>query len=296
MKRQTQPLISIIMPVHNADNFLVQAIESIREQTHTNWEFLCIDDGSTDISPLLLQSFAKFDKRIKVITNKKNRGISYSLNRGIIAAKGEYIARMDADDISLPNRLCEQLKLLESNPALIACGGQAAMIDPVGRIFAYKNFPSDPEVLYKMIMQMVPIQHPMLFTKASTMKQYRYNVSAQTAEDVDMLFYLLSQGKISNVQSVIYKYRKSDMSNGYHNVKQTFLITLATRFSAILKYGYKPSINGLLLTFIQFLVVGVLPSKLIVRAFEVIRYDPPFWKRPFVFATNLFSVRKITTA
>ncbi len=283
------------MPVRNAGNFLVQAIESIRSQTHQNWELLCVDDGSTDISPLLLKSFAKFDKRIRIITNRKNRGISYSLNRGIRQAQGAYVARMDADDISLPQRFKEQLAFLEAHNDIVACGGQALMIDPVGRAFAYKRFPTDPTVLSAMIMRMVPLQHPILMARAVVMKKYRYNESLTTAEDVDMLFYLLSKGKIANVKNVIYKYRKSDFSNGYHNVKKTFLITFTGRFAAISKYGYKPTLGGLVTTFAQFALVSLLPEKLIVKIFESFRYEPPLWKQPFLLTSNILSVFKTQT-
>ena len=278
-RKQQQPLVSVIMPVHNTGNFLVQAIESIRSQTHTNFELICVDDGSTDITPMILESYARMDKRIKVYTNSKNRGIGYSLNRGLKHVQGEFIARMDADDISLPTRFAEQLTLLKKNPSLVACGGQAAMIDPNGRVFAYKHFPTDPTMLYKMIMRMVPLQHPILMARASVFKDYLYNESVSTAEDVDMLFYLLSKGSIGNTKTLIYQYRKTDLSNGYHSVKKTFMITFASRFSAILKYGYKPNFSGLFATFMQFTIVQLFPAKLVVRVFEMLRYDPPLWKR-----------------
>lgn len=281
-----QPFVSVIMPVYNAGDFLVEAIESIRLQTHSNWELICIDDSSTDDSLTILENYQKLDKRIKVYRNKTNKGIGYSLNRALKLAKGSLIARMDADDISLPDRFAKQVGLLLKRPTVVACGGQAAMIDRKGIIFAYKRFPTESKKLYEMIMRMVPIQHPIIMAKASSLKKYRYNEYVTTAEDVDMLFYLLNKGALSNVDSVIYKYRKSDTSNGYHNVKKTFYITFMNRFRAIEKYSYAPTVKGVLITLGQFLLVSVLPNKLVVNLFEAFRYEPPLWKKPLITLTN----------
>jgi len=274
-----QPLISVLMPVRNASEFLPEAIQSIRKQTHTNWELLCVDDGSTDGSYKILRQYQSIDRRIKIYHNGTKKGIGYSLNKALRHAQGDYIARMDADDISLSNRFTKQISLLKRSPGVVACGGQIAMIDPKGTIFAYKRFPTQSSKLHDMIMRMIPLQHPLLMAKAEVLKNYRYQTDVPTAEDVDMLFYLLSRGKLRNVGTVIYQYRKSDTSNGYHSVKKTFYITFANRFAAIKKYHYQPRIWGLCTSLIEYVVVSVLPSKVIVALFEAIRYEPPLWKR-----------------
>ena len=280
------------MPVHNAGSFLREAVESIRSQTHTNWELIAIDDGSTDDTHSTLRQLAKHDERIVILTNKKKTGIGYSLNKGLKQANGAYIARMDADDVSHPHRFVQQLRLLNKHPEIIACGGQVEMIDGKGNVFAYKKFPTESDSLYSMIMQMVPLQHPVLLARASVMKKYKYREDLSTAEDVDMLFYLLQHGKLSNVNSFIYQYRKSDMSNGYHNVKKTFFITFGSRVEAIVKYGYKPTFVGLMVSAIQFALVSVLPSKMVVRMFESLRFDPPQW-RAFLWNRLSFSFSAI---
>jgi len=270
--KNKKPLISILMPVYNAGGFLVKAIESILAQTYENWELLAIDGGSKDNSLEILKKYAKKDSRIKIITNGKHQGISHSLNLGIPKAKGKYIARMDADDVSLPNRFAEQIKLLENSPNLVACGGQAEMIDEKAHVFAEKRFPTNPKVLREMIMKMIPLQHPILMVRTKVFKKYRYLENLPTAEDVDMLFYLLSKGEISNVDQVVYQYRKASTSNAYKNVKKTFYITLKTRLAAIKKYGYRPTISGILFSIAQFILISLLPSKLVISLFETLRY------------------------
>ena len=272
MKKNTQPLISILMPIYNAGEFLVEAIESVLAQTYENWELLAVDGGSKDNSLKILEEYVKKDPRIKVLKNGNHKGIGHSLNLAIPQTKGDYITRMDADDISLPNRFEEQIKLLEKNPELVACGGQAEMIDESGYVFAEKRFPTDPKILRQMIMKMIPLQHPILMAQAKVFKKYRYLEDLPTAEDVDMLFYLLSNGDLGNVNKIIYQYRKADNSNAYQNVKKTFYITFKTRLRAIRKYGYRPTISGVLISLTQFILISLLPSKLVISLFEALRY------------------------
>ncbi|WP_244834814.1 glycosyltransferase family 2 protein [Clostridium sp. BJN0001] len=106
--------VSVIMPVFNAEKYLEESIKSVLNQTYKNFEFIIINDGSTDSSLSIINKFKSMDNRIRVI-DQKNNGIVYSLNKGISTAKGKYIARMDADDISLPNRIKNQVKYMETN-------------------------------------------------------------------------------------------------------------------------------------------------------------------------------------
>lgn len=281
-----QPLISILMPVYNAGFFVSEAIESINSQTYKNWELVCVDDGSNDDSLIILKKYARLDKRIKILKNRVNKGISYSLNRAIAIAKGEYLCRMDADDISLPNRLEKQMEFLKKNPKVVACGGQVEMIDNKGKLIGRKYFPVDSKGCYKMIFKMVPIQHAALMIRANIMKKYRYLEDVSTSEDVDLIFYLISKGQINNTKDFIYQYRKADSSNGYHNVKKTFYFTLLSRIKAIKKYGYRPTLSGVMFSFLQAIVVTLLPSKLVVRLFEALRFQGVSGKE-----FPLFSVR-----
>ena len=153
------------------------------------------------------------------------------------------------------------------------------MIDRSGNIFAYKTFPTNPDKLYRMIMKVVPIQHPILMAHGRIMKNYKYPENVSTAEDVDLLFYLLKYGQLSNVNSIIYHYRKADSSNGYHNVKKTFYTTFKIRFLAMQKYGYRPHASGIFISSLEFIVVSLLPARAIVKLFEIMRFEPPFWSR-----------------
>lgn len=290
-----RPLISVIMPVQNKAEFLEEAIQSILSQTYTNWELICIDNLSNDGSFEILKRYQTIDQRIKVFSNRKKCNLGYSLNQGLRYSHGKFIARMDADDVSFPDRFEKQIELLNKNKDIVACGGQAEIIDAQGNLLAFKKFPTDSDVLYKMIMKVVPIQHPILMARANVYKKYRYDEKLTTAEDVDMLFYLLSKGDLSNVDSVVYKYRKTDTSNGYHNVKKTFHITFNSRFKAIKTYGYRPTFLSILSSLCQFAVVSILPSKLIVKLFEAFRFEPPVWKKPFTIRNTIHTIVPATS-
>lgn len=123
------PLVSIIMPCYNAEKFLSKSIDSILKQTYHNFELLCINDCSTDATPEILKEYESLDKRVKVYTNKKNLKIAETLNVGLKHSNGKYIARMDADDISLPNRIELQVKFLEEKESIGICGGQCKVIN-----------------------------------------------------------------------------------------------------------------------------------------------------------------------
>lgn len=118
----TSPKISVVMPVMNEERYIRTSIDSILAQTFTDFEFIIIDDGSTDSTPDILADYAQQDARIRVIRNKGNQGISQSLNHGIKASRGVYIARMDGDDINTPDRFEKQVALLDNNPNIVVAG------------------------------------------------------------------------------------------------------------------------------------------------------------------------------
>lgn len=273
MKRiSKRTLISVIMPAYNAEAYISEAISSILNQTYTNFEFIIIDDGSTDRTPAIINKYARKDPRIKVITLRVNRGLAYALNRGLDAAHGTYIARMDADDISLPTRFEQQIAYLKKHKNVIAVGGQAELINKKGRIIGLKSFPNNPETLYKLMFEAMPIQHPILMTYAKYMKQSRYE-NKTTAEDVSMFFKLLRFGDFGNIQNVIFQYRVHSDSNSLKNLKKTFILTVRSRIKAVIKYGYTPTIHGILINIVQLIVVLLLPRKAVLKLYEIWRLN-----------------------
>ncbi len=284
-KELNNQLISIIMPVYNAGDFLVEAIESILNQAYCNWELIAINDGSTDNSLEILKKFAKKDKRIRVFSFKKRKGLASALNKSLDLARGFYIARMDADDISLPKRLTTQLNYLKKNPEIVAIGSQVRLIDENGNIIGYKKFPIEADRLYRMMMTMVAIQHPTLVTYAHLIKKCRY-ANHKTAEDVSMFFKLLHFGKFANTRETLFLYRIRESSNSLKDPKKTFFLTFKSRINAILNLGYKPTLKDVFINIIQLIIVVILPANTILYLYKRLRFNPvparsSFLKRRF---------------
>lgn len=274
MKTTTKsPLISVLLPVYNGQSFLATAIKSIQNQTLTDFELICIDDGSTDNTPKILKRLAVQDKRLKIITNPSNIGLAASLNRALPLTRGQYIARMDADDISLPTRFAKQIALLESNPHLVAVGGQEEIIDHNGTVIAQKHFPTDPQACYQTLCNFMPIQPPLLMIRGSIFRTLRYNTKICKNDDINIYFQLLCHGSLGNVNDTIFQYRQLPNSLTHNNARQVFFMALRNRLDGIIRHGYRPRFSRLFLLLIQTILVAFLPSYLVVKLFEIIRYS-----------------------
>ncbi len=181
-----KPEISVIMSVYNGETYLEEAIESVRNQTFKNWELIVINDCSTDSTAKILADFSLKDGRIKVHTNEVNLRLPASLNKAVSLSSGKYIARMDADDICLPERLERQYRFMEENKevALSSCrfmtvkNGVYASGGAGGRC--------DSKVLKAMLLVANPILHPGVIAKAEVMKKYNYDTSLTCTEDLEL--------------------------------------------------------------------------------------------------------------
>lgn len=151
------PRMSVVLPVYNGASFLASAVQSILAQTFADLELLVIDDGSTDASGTIAASFG--DPRVRVLRNDRNEGIVASLNRGLAEARGAYVCRMDADDVSLPERLERQAAALDAEPALALLGTGTVLIDSAGREIGREVFPSSAEAIRREIFRRNPFAH-----------------------------------------------------------------------------------------------------------------------------------------
>lgn len=190
------PTVSIVMPVYNSSDYLEEAITSMLKQTYTDFECIVINDGSTDDSDAVVRSFR--DPRLRYLQNDGNKGLVYTLNRGIDEARGKYIARMDGDDISLPERLDEQVAYLENHPQVDVVASVVKLIDPHGNPTGYWKEDRD-NVSESAIREMLPVNnciaHPSVLARTELLRSFRYLHSQAQAEDYDLWLRLLSAGK-----------------------------------------------------------------------------------------------------
>ncbi len=199
-----QPKITVLMPVYNAEKYLRQSLESVLNQQYKDFEFLIVDDGSTDRSVEIIRGYN--DNRIKLIKNRTNRGVIHSLNKGLGLAKGEYIARMDSDDVSLTNRLLTQVKYLDSNPDVSICG---SWIKTLGaNDTQIWDSPTDNDDIKAMLLFEAPIAHPsVMYRKSIKDNLLIYRKGFDHVEDYDLWVRLSDNYKFVNLDKVLLKYR-----------------------------------------------------------------------------------------
>lgn len=181
------PEVSIVMPVCNGGETVQAAIESIQHQTFHDWEFIIVDDGSTDNTADILKRKSEEDSRIKIIRNKINMGLSASLNRGCKRAKGQLIARMDADDISLPTRLEKQFNFLKEHDEVSVLGTAILAKDDTGKIVGTVSRPSHHKELQQQILYKLPFFHPTVMMRRTFLEQYGwYDENLLWGEDYEL--------------------------------------------------------------------------------------------------------------
>lgn len=207
MKSDT-PVISVIMSVYNGEKYLTEAIESILNQTFSNFEFIIVDDGSTDSSLSIIQAYMEKDDRI-VLISRDNKGLPYSLNEAISVSKANYIARMDADDISLPERLETQLAVMENNPDIGVCGAWAYFFREIPSRKKIMRHPEDHASLIIRLLFSVCFIHPVVMIRKSVLNQldYVYNEDFRNSQDYELWSRIAEKTRFYTVQKPLLFYR-----------------------------------------------------------------------------------------
>jgi len=209
MLKASGPRISIVMPVYNAEKFLEQAITSILTQTLSNFEFIIIDDASTDSSSKIILKIREYDPRILILRNEHNMGTSVSLNKGIARARGEYIARMDADDISFPERLEMQTEFLDKHRDIGVLGTAAQIIDEDKKRGVVYHMPCEHHLIAWEMLFRCPFIHPSIMMRRSLVEQAGgYNEKISAAQDFDLWERLRFSTRFANLEEVYILLRK----------------------------------------------------------------------------------------
>jgi len=274
------PAISVIMPAHNAADFIAEAIESILEQSFSDFELIIINDGSTDKTYQIAKEYALQDKKIKVISYRKNKGESAAANLGFKKAKGKYIARMDADDIAHKDRLSKQISFLEKNKDYILVGSQANIIDEFGNIIGQKTFSVKNQDIYAQYGILHPVLHPSIMIRRSLLpKQDKlWAEQAEPNDDYFTLFTLLKRGKFYNLPEKLMSYRMHENNKSMQNIKKKFINSLKIRAYAVIKLDYPLYPRMILNALIQSIIVLSMPEWLTSGLFLWIKGMKPFDK------------------
>jgi glycosyltransferase involved in cell wall biosynthesis len=248
MTLQSDPLASVVMAVFNGERFLREAMESILSQTFRDFEFIIIDDGSTDRTASILAEYERSDPRVRVY-HQQNRGIAESGNRGCRRARGRYILRMDQDDVSVPERLERQAGFLEKNPEVGLLGGAFEAIDEQGRqVFVDRPPLEDGPIRAAFRSLSYPMCHP-----AVAMRKQAFDATGgyraqflHGAEDYDLFLRIIESWKVANLPEVVLRKRvHSNQASVAHLGQSTLYLLAAHALAAARERGSaEPPFDG----------------------------------------------------
>lgn len=250
-----KPDISVIMSVYNGEDYLAEAIQSVVDQTFQNWELIIINDCSKDSTPEILADFAAKDARIKLHNNEVNLRLPTSLNKAISLSTGKYIARMDADDICLPDRLEKQFRFMEENSdvALSSCrfmtvkNGVYASGGAGGRC--------DHDALRAMLLVTNPILHPGVIAKAEVMKRFLYDTTLTCTEDLELWTRMVAQGQKIRILPeclLIYRLHDKQITSTTRERQHTEVLKIQNQFYAALLQQMDPQMQEFYISGVYF--------------------------------------------
>ncbi len=242
MKKNQRPTISVIMSVRNEQRFIDEAIQSILDQTYNNFEFIIIDDASTDTTLSIVDRYQSVDKRIVVLRNKECQGaLSKCLNKGIRQAKGCYIARMDGDDIAHRQRFEKQICAMEKDSSCALIGSWCHEIDEKGVFIRSLCFPTEHRDLQKALIKYNPFIHPSIMIRTDALKKIGlYNERWITgAEDYELYFRIVRHYSIMNLGEYLIAKRIRRQSITYQQGFAMSRLALKTRIQTM-RSGQRP--------------------------------------------------------
>ena len=206
------PLVSVIIPCFNSEKYVDEAIESILKQSYKNLEIIITDDASTDKTCSKLEIFAQIDNRVNLIRHESNKGLVYTLNEMIDIASGDYIARMDSDDVSDEDRIKKQVCFMQNNPDIDVCGSNALIIDKNGKTLGKRVLPTSNGDIRKLISIVNDMVHPSIMGKTKIFKENKYDPNFVHAEDYELWCRLMFERNhiFANISEYLIKYRIND--------------------------------------------------------------------------------------
>lgn len=237
--RRRPPMASVLMPVYNGARYLRQALDSVLSQTFGDFEFIIVDDGSTDDTPALLADVARRDPRIRVHRLHPNQGIVHALNQGLDRCRGRYVVRMDADDVALPDRLHRQVQFMEDHPHVVAAGGQLTYVDARGVDLGVTRG-GDTE---RSLLWATPLLHPTVILRRGALEAngLRYEETFRYAEDYALWLRLSRVGELRQLDFPVLKYRVSGDATRFRHLKPVLASMLRAKRMGMRQLGIRPS-------------------------------------------------------
>lgn len=234
----TVPQVSVIMSAYNAERFIAQAIESILAQTFGDFELIIVNDGSRDTTQEIIERYARQDRRIAPQSLPHNAGINHARNVGLSLANGTYIALMDADDISLPERFEKQVRFLDRHPEVGIVGGAMIIVDENNIPIGERRYPTNDASIRQRLFYYCPFCHPCIMVRKNVvLLTGSYDVQYRGTADYDLFFRIGMMTRFANLDDVLLHYRVSPGSYSVLQKKRMEMETIAIRRKYFKTYG-----------------------------------------------------------
>ena len=247
------PFVSIFTPNYNKSSFLAETIESVLNQTYPNFEYIIVDDCSTDNSWEIIQSYAAKDKRIKAFRNELNCAIVETRNRGLNHSSDDakYFAIIDSDDVATPDRLQSQVKFLEENPDYGLVGSDTTIIDEDSQKIGYRTYPHTDAEIRKNIVRFNPFAQSSITIRTVVIREIGpYDERWNVCQDYDYWLRVGKEWKLKNLEEPLIKYRLSRGQVKNTHLKETIQNTYRIQKKAIKEYGYKDNFKSKIYRFL----------------------------------------------
>lgn len=271
----TNPLVSVVIPVHNGEKYIKESLDSCLEQTYGDIEIIIVDDKSEDNTLDILREYEAKNNKVKVLAIEKQNGLGNVLNIGIRSSGGKYIARMDADDIMIPDRIEKQVEYLENNPNCVAVGGQIDIINENSDTIGHRRYMLEDKDLKRNRFLFQPFAHPAVTLRRVTLEEIGlYPENMWKVEDVKLFLILSTKGEFANLPDTVLKYRMTFKTESQARMIDHFRKTSDMRNWAIKNLDIKPTFREYVIWNMQKVgvsILRILPPTLFMKAFELSR-------------------------
>lgn len=234
----------MLLPVYNGEKYVAATIESVLTQSFESFELLILDDGSTDRTPQILAACARRDPRIRVLRHD-NQGVGYTLNRGLLEARGELLAEIGADDLALPGRLMKQVEFLSKNAEHVLVGGYLRIIDPHDVPIGLRKYPTSDRILRNSLLLYNPFASPsIMYRRDAALAAGGYSSRFRACEDYDFVLRIAKCGRIANLPEPLTAYRLHPDSTKSTKTLRQLRDTLDIKRVAYREYGYPETLQA----------------------------------------------------
>lgn len=275
MDHSNTPLVSVIMPVYNGERFVVEAVMSILNQSYKNVELIIVNDGSTDNTPLLLQQIAADDKRIRLLTNPKPLGHAgeAAFNKATELARGTYIAKLDADDIAIPERIAVQVAYLNEHPDIFLAGSFLELIDEYGAKIGTRTYPTNPDVIFSEFYYRNCIGNPSIMYRNNVVAGGIYLLKNEVFTDDYYSFFIhMNNGhKFANIPRYLTQYRIHKSNTVFTDIRRKWAINVGVKKSFINDFGYYAPLNHRIKIGLITLAINTIPEKVLIKIMNQVR-------------------------